>query len=421
MNSFFTPENDTNIRFADRSIRDAFGRVRVSEPETLFESKFLYSKNPLQWGELLSNSATATYNGNQSVVDMAVTSTVGSRVVRQTYRYIPYQSGKSQLILMTGVLQVSGGTSGIRSRIGHFDNASDKSTGVINGNGFFFQLNGTTLSVVKRSYITGSQVDTTINQSSWNIDKFDGTGPSGITLDPSKSQIFIIDKEWLGVGTVRMGFVIDGLIYYCHSFHHANIITSTYAGNPNLPIRYELENVSSSSSAQMKQICCTVISEGGYNLTGASYSVNEGNNESTISTTEQAVISVRALSTHNRISFKVINLNAILTSAGSVIWRLYHDAQFSSGPTGWTNLSSTSSLEFALNGTFTGGQLISSGYLFVGGGFFGSGGNGLSSALNSNIFTSANINGTRQISTLTFQSFSGSETISSSMDCQEYL
>jgi hypothetical protein len=55
--------------------------------------------------------------------------------------------------------------------------------------------------------------ETVVPQTNWNIDKLDGTGISGITLDISKAQILWMDIEWLGLGTVRIGFVINGNLF----------------------------------------------------------------------------------------------------------------------------------------------------------------------------------------------------------------
>jgi hypothetical protein len=161
---------------------------------------------------------------------MDVTTTVGSRIVRQSKRYITYQPGKSLLVFMTGVLHTAVNT-GITARMGFFDNHADKTIDS-GGNGIFVEYSGGNYYLVLRSYVTGSQVDTKILKSAWNLDKMDGSGPSSITMDFTKAQILAIDLEWLGVGRVRVGFVIGGSIYYVHEFLHANLYDqsiSTYS------------------------------------------------------------------------------------------------------------------------------------------------------------------------------------------------
>jgi hypothetical protein len=149
----------------------------------------------------------------------------------------------------------------LRQRIGYFNTK----------NGIFLELYNSTLYIVKRSYVTGVPVDTRIPQSDWNVNRLDGTDKnlSSITLDISKTQIFWSDIEWLGVGSVRCGFVINGQYIPCHIFHHANSESDVYMTTASLPLRCEIEATGTlTSTATFKQICSTVISEGGYELAG---------------------------------------------------------------------------------------------------------------------------------------------------------
>lgn len=230
---------------------DAFGRLRISQPYTLFDSQNRFQKDP-QFAESLAGNATATYNGNESTVDMAVTTTTNDEAVRQTYRVFPYQPGKSLQVLATFAMAAAG--TGLVQRVGYFNT----------GDGVFFQKSGDTLSFVLRTSTSGSPSDTrTVAQSSWNGDKLDGSGASGIILDTTKTQILYLDFEWLGVGSIRCGFIIDGEFIVCHTFNNANEQTKVYMKTAILPLRYEIKN-GASASGTMKQICSTVISEGGY-------------------------------------------------------------------------------------------------------------------------------------------------------------
>lgn len=130
-------------------------------------------------------------------------------------------------------------------------------------------------SVVIRTFTSGSPVDSVINQPNWNIDKLDGTGASGKTIDFSKAQIFIIDYQWLGVGRVRWGFFIDGVVVYCHQNNAANAATLVYMQMPNLPLRYELVSTVA-AAASVLQICAQVESEGGVEDNGFTLSVDTG-------------------------------------------------------------------------------------------------------------------------------------------------
>lgn len=246
--------NPVNVTFLPTAT-DAFGRLRISEPYTLFDSQQRFSLDN-QFDSSTASGGTVTYLTNESAAAMAVTTTVNSEAVRQSYRSMPYQPGKGLLVLATFAMGTL--VTGIRQRVGYFNTE----------NGLFFQADGTTLSFVLRSNSTptpGTPSDVrTVNQSSWNGDKLNGTGPSGITLDPTKTQIFWCDFEWLGVGSVRAGFVINGQYIVCHTFNNANDQTTVYMTTAILPVRYEIKNTTGAAATTMKQICSSVVSEGGY-------------------------------------------------------------------------------------------------------------------------------------------------------------
>lgn len=87
-------------------------------------------------------------------------------------------------------------------------------------------------------------VDTKVPQNEWNIDKADGTGPTGFNLDIHKIQMTYIDFSWYGAGKVRFGFKDQhGVARYFHEFIHGNKQTESYMRSGNLPSRYEILNV----------------------------------------------------------------------------------------------------------------------------------------------------------------------------------
>jgi hypothetical protein len=188
---------------------------------------------------------------------MEVTGVGVGSVTRQSYRSFPYQPGKGLLVLATFVMDGSQSVN-LTQRVGYFNDQ----------NGVFFQRIDGVYSFVLRSFVTGVASDArTVNQSSWNGDKLDGTGDSGYTLDPSKAQILWMDFEWLGVGSVRCGFIINGQYIICHTFNNANEITNVYMTTAILPVRYQISSATTPVAASMKAICCSVISEGGFEQT----------------------------------------------------------------------------------------------------------------------------------------------------------
>ena len=232
---------------------DAFGRLRVSNPLTIFDSKNVMSKNTL-FDESLSGSGGVTYTANKSTVNLNVTEVSGDKVIRQSKRVMSYQPGKSLLNLNTFVMNTL--TANLKQKVGMFDA----------NNGIFFYADGETLKIVRRTYVTGSAADTEKSQSEWNGDKLDGTGKSGYTLDPTKATILFMDFEWLGMGSVRVGFVIDGKFIVAHTFYNANDLSTVYMQTANLPIRYEIETAATLAAGTytLQQVCSTTMIEGGY-------------------------------------------------------------------------------------------------------------------------------------------------------------
>ena len=232
---------------------DAFGRLRVSNPLTIFDSKNVMSKNTL-FDESLSGSGGVTYTANKSTVNLNVTEVSGDKVIRQSKRVMSYQPGKSLLNLNTFVMNTL--TANLKQKIGMFDA----------NNGIFFYADGTTLKIVRRTYTSGSPADTEVLQSAWNGDKLNGTGPSGYTLNPTLATIMFMDFEWLGMGAVRVGFVIDGKFIVAHTFKNANDLSTVYMQTANLPIRYEIETAATLAAGTytLQQVCSTTMIEGGY-------------------------------------------------------------------------------------------------------------------------------------------------------------
>lgn len=294
-----------NIGFSDSGAIDAFGRLRVASPSTIFDIKQLYDKQSLFFDEdITDNSGNAT--STHSTTDAATTMHVENNdtIIRQTKMRYNYQPGKSQLYLLTGVL--GAGVSNVRRRIGAFD-AND---------GLFFELNDSTLSVVVRKGAS----DTSVASASWNIDPMDGTGPSGVTIDTSKAQIFVIDYEWLGVGRVRFGFVVDGKIYYCHHSMHANSVTAVYMSTSNHPVRYETS--STGGTGDLIHICSSVVSEGGFEPLGVlrSHSTGTTHVDASVANTAYAILGIRLKSTHLDAAVIPLNVCAISETNDDFRW-----------------------------------------------------------------------------------------------------
>lgn len=334
---------------------DAFARQRVSEPSTLFDATLEYDKSPLFWNETTSGTAVSAHQPNESSVLMSVGTDSGDSIVRRTLTFHRYQPGKSQLVLVTFNLRVQ--QANCRKRVGYMDNL----------NGVWFENNGAGNRFVMRSNATGSPVDTVVAQASWNIDPFDGTGPSGVTLDITKVQILIIDLEWLGVGRVRVGFVVDGMIYYAHEFLQANVGTTVYMTTANLPISYEIENTAGTALASaLLAICATVISEGGFeNPRAIGFTAGNGATATSVNA-RQAVVSIRPKQFFgSKINRGQIILKdvAIYASGNPCYWEIiYKPTSITSAS--YSSVDDASITQASTAGTtVTGGLRIASGYV----------------------------------------------------------
>jgi len=266
---------------------DAFGRSRISQPVTLFDSQHRYEENTY-WDTALTGSATKTHNPYESSVSLTVSGALNDKVVRETKRVFLYQPGKSLLIMNSFVFNAQ--LAGLRQRIGYF--------GV--DNGIYFENDGTgNYLVLRRKLTSGAYTEQRIAQADWNTDQFDGTGPTLRTLDISKANIFWMDIEWLGVGDVRCGFVVDGKMAIAHVFHNDNVNPTSYMTTAILPIRLEIENTAATGvSSTMKQICNTVISEGGFERKVKRAHVARDADISALTTAYTPVISFRLNSSH---------------------------------------------------------------------------------------------------------------------------
>ena len=359
------------IAAADSPSVDAFSRWRVSEPIVLFDSKLIYDLHTLWWEDHSTVNGGSSLVANQSAVRLTTGSTAsGSRIYRQTRRYFQYQPGKSQLVLITA--DVGAAVNRVRKRWGYFDAE----------NGLFWQQQDGTMSVVRRSYTSGAVVDTEIDQSDWNLDKMDGTGPSGYSLDPEATQIYVIDFQWLGVGRVRFGLDIGGVLYYVHEMVHANDLETVYMTTPDLPVRYEIENTGTAPSIETADfICVSVMSEGGQDDVSG-YPLSVGRTTTAPVTTRRAVLSIRPTATFaSKVNRMLVHPHMIegFASSATAYWELVYNPTFTAGGGAltWTAADSLSGIEYSLHadanaGAITGGTTLESGYLVAAGSTRGS-------------------------------------------------
>src|SRR6056300_944125 len=304
--------------------------------------------------DALTGSGTVTYTSAKSTVNLNVTTASGDKVIRQSKRVMSYQPGKSLLILNTFVMNAQ--EENLEQRIGTFDA----------NNGIFFEDTGTGYQIVRRTYVTGSAVDNDVAQSSWNGDKLDGTGASGYTLDPTKATIMFTDYEWLGMGSVRVGFIIDGKFIVAHTFLNANNLDTVYMQTANLPVRYEIETTDTiGSAATLQQVCSTCMIEGGYAPQGLRQSIGTaslGGVNLTTAGTYYNLATIRIKSGRPYAVIIPIDIAASAISNSDFEVKLIKNATPS---TAFSYTSYSDNVEYDLTGTttITGGTVIGQAYL----------------------------------------------------------
>ena len=321
---------------------DSFGRARVSQPVTLFDSFHRYNQNE-RWVTSNTANTDVVYDSNASTISLNIDAQSGSKIVRETKRVFVYQPGKSLQIFNTFVMNPA--KDNLVQRVGYFNTQ----------NGVFFQQTGNTAGFVLRSNVSGSVNNNVVAQSSWNIDTLDGNGPSKLTLDTTKAQIAFFDIEWLGVGSVRCGFVINGKLIHCHTFKHSNIIDSVYMTTAMLPVRYEIENLAATASpSTLKQICSAVISEGGYEPRGEPRSYGLAlDNQRVLTTlaTDYPVISLRLNPDFIDDAVVIRDIAVLAISSANYKVSLVREATIAGAV--WANVSGTSSVQYNSNNSAT--------------------------------------------------------------------
>ena len=343
------------------TVTDAFGRLRTAQPFTLFDSSHRFNDNGLWVTSNTASNSSYTFVENQSTIDMTVGTTANAEVIRETTKVFSYQPGKSLLIMNSVTFNQP--KANVCQRVGYFGES----------NGIYLENDGNTNYLVVRTNTSSTVTETRVAQSDWNVDKFDGTGYSTqygyerTSLDVGKANIFWIDVEWLGVGDVRCGFVVDGKMLPAHVFHHENQITVPYMTTASLPLRLEIKNTGvTESNSTLSQICSTVISEGGYELYGTQQAVG-----TTITApvdlltagTYYPVVSIRLK--QNRLDAIVI-LTALsilgITNNAYYNWQVRANANTSGGGT-WVSAGTDSAVEYKLGGgSVTGGRILASGF-----------------------------------------------------------
>lgn len=351
---YISSPDGITVSSADSPSIDAFSRQRVSNPISVYGAQFTYDLAPLLYEQVVSGSGAAITHDttNRAVLMTFNTTPDGGTCYMQSYEHIRYQEGNGQLVFVTFNFQSPAANT-----------TKFAGYGVHGANGIFFEV--TAAGPRWAIHSDTDQGDNTAEQTNWNIDKLDGTGPSGVTLGNDKTQIAVIDFQALYVGRVRVGFDVNGLVVYCHEFLHANVVEFPYIQTANLPITCGMK-ATGEATTTMRFVCSAVKSEGGADdVSGytfaASGAATAGNNS------RVHLLSVRPRLTFNSIvnrsKFQLESVDIVVTGSNPVFWELAV-GQESTGS--WVNTNETySAFEYEAAGSLVGDPaiVIAAGYV----------------------------------------------------------
>jgi len=311
---------------------DAFGRTKIAQPYTLFDNQHRYTSGD-EFSDLISGTATVSYLLNESTDLLTIGTASGDKIYRESKKCFPYQPGKALTVFQTFVFNPA--KTGLRQRVGYFSRQ----------NGVYLQQSGSTISIVRRTYTSGGIEEEVVNQANWNVDTMNGLGPSRI------------------VGSVKAGFAINGQFITAHQFNHANIIDKVYMTTATLPLRYEIENIAATSSASsMKQICATVLSNGGYDRKPEVWSASRNTLFQNIGTSFVPLAAVRLKATRMDSVVQIARINIATTSNNLFEYALIRNPEITGGT--WVENTPTQDTEYNITATsMTGGTIVRRGFL----------------------------------------------------------
>ncbi|MDP3987012.1 MAG: hypothetical protein Q8P81_02185 [Nanoarchaeota archaeon] len=344
------------LEYGDNASVDAFGRARVSSTESLFDSTMHFNTGSLIWEtEKVGAGSSVVYDSNSSSCILNVGTDASDYCLRQSRGYMRYQPGKSLIITNTFVM--GSGVGNVSRRVGYFDD----------NDGIYLEQTGSNVNLIRRTSDSGSPVNNAVSQSSWNLDKLDGTGKSGISLNLTKAQIFCLDLQWLGEGRIRCGFNIDGSLHYVHQFTIANVISTVSMKTANLPIRYEIRSNALSSGGSLTQICSSAMIEGTFEKHGRSF-VAATTTGSVAVTSRRPILSIRPKLTFDNITGVVNRMLIVpmdivlLATSNNAYWELVYSGSLTGAV--FSSVNGESSVDFDVAASaISGGISVVGGYI----------------------------------------------------------
>lgn len=336
-------------------------RVKTSGSEILFFNSFTGPDgDDLEiWDTQITGSGTVTQQTpNTGFLKLQVGSNVGDKIIRQTRRVIPYSPGRANEVSMT--MRFTQPTTGVRRRHGPFTDTD----------GAYFEDGGDgTYYVVIRHQVEGGIHEHRVARENWNVDKFDGAGPSGIVADPDAIQLMIVEYEWYGAGHVEFKFVINNNSYPVHQFSTANVLDHPWSNTPFLPVRVEIENYAGASGTHDYYVGSTsVMAEGTIGPRGIEFNASTpitGKNTGNTANVFRPMVSIRMKSDDLNAVVIPKDFQAATLDNTGIFYRIVQNPTLIDPV--WVDMGSRSSVEYDVSATGQiGGKVMKEGYISPG-------------------------------------------------------
>ncbi len=332
----------------------AFGDIATTSASPRIQLQFPYNINYAEVSVSVTNSGTVYHSQPFAVCSVTV---ANSSAQFSSLNNLHYRTGQGGLADFTAIYTL--GTTGSTQLVGLGDTRD----------GFFIGYNATVFSINRRD----NGADSWIPQSSWNADPLNGTGSSLMTLDPTKGNVYRIQYQWLGFGSIN--FFIENPItasfFLIHRIQYPNAFTVTSVFNPSLPLTVYAANTTNASPILLKVPSMAAFVEGTLINTGLLNSALN-NSKAGVTTAGTAVLTIKNKPVFNGITNRKfvqplrISL-AVTTNDRDCLFNLTLNPTLGGTPS-YTDISTnTSVVSYDVAGTtVTGGRVLATFYVDAG-------------------------------------------------------
>ncbi len=233
--------------------KTAFGEVRVAELTPIIQLSFPYNINT----NIVSTGITGGGStvANDSLIELGVTTTNSQTDIRSK-KIAKYYPGQGTLFRVAGFFDTP--AIGCQQIIGWGDE----------DDGYYIGYNDMNFGILRLR----NGIEYWDYQENFNIDILDGSGLSGYNINPQKGNIYQIQIQWLGFGTITFSTETeDGFMNPYHKIRYPNANNITNILNPALPIRYFIKNTTNSTPKYLNVGSASISNEGRISVRGYGY------------------------------------------------------------------------------------------------------------------------------------------------------